>query len=153
MKSALSVLFLVAATASAQLPTSDLLTISPPSAKAGSTVEVAVTGTNLDDLTGLRFTDSRIQAMPILKSAEELVPQQLPVGNRFEVTIPADLPPAIYEVRTVGHFGLSTARPFMVVSQDSVEIAEEGDHSSREKAMELPIETAISGRIDAKTIN
>lgn len=153
VRSVLSVLFLLAATASAQLPTSDLLTISPPSARAGSTLEVTVSGTNLDDLSGLRFTDPRIQTRPILKPAEELVPQQLPIGNRFEITIPADLPPAIYEVRTVGHFGLSTARPFMVVGQDSVEIAEEGDHSTREKAMELPLETAVSGRIDAKAID
>ncbi|MFT5465496.1 MAG: hypothetical protein ACI8UO_000591 [Verrucomicrobiales bacterium] len=153
MKTAFSLLFFLVSIASAQLPTTDLQSISPRVAKAGKTIEVTVAGVNLEDPTALHFSDSRIQAKPVLKPAEDLVPDPPAIPNRFEITVPADVPPAIYEVRTVGRFGLSTPRPFMVVAADSIEVTEDGDHSTRDTAAELPIGTALIGRIDSKAID
>ncbi len=153
MKAAFFALFLALGVASAQLPTTDLHQISPFSAKAGATVEVSVSGSNLDALTGLHFTDSRITAEPVRKPAEEFLPNPPPVPNRFQITVGADVPPGIHEVRAVGHFGLSTARPFFVAAADSNEIAEDGKNSSAETAMELPLGAFVNGRIDAKAID
>lgn len=153
MKATLTTFLALAGVSLAQLPTSDLQSISPRVAKAGESIEVTVAGSNLEDPTGLHFSEPRILAEPIRKPAEELVPDPPVIPNRFKITVPAEVPPAIYEVRTVGRYGLSTARPFMVVSPDSNEILEEGDHSTREKAMELPVGAALNGRIDARAID
>ena len=112
-----------------------------------------MSGSNLDGLTGLHFSDSRITAKPVQKPAEELLPNPRPEPNRFQITVGADTPPGIHEVRTVGHFGLSTARPFLVAAADSNEITEDGKNSSADAAMELPLGAFLTGRIDAKAID
>ncbi|MDA7922182.1 PPC domain-containing protein [Verrucomicrobiales bacterium] len=121
------------------LPYSDLLTVSPAVAKAGSTVEVTVSGKDLDELKLLRFSDSSIKAIPLMTPADEFHPQPRPVEGKFTVTIPDSVKPGVYEVRSLGYFGLSTARPFLVVAADADETALTGDRSSREVAHELPV--------------
>lgn len=137
----------------AQLPNSDLEMIAPAFGKAGSTVEVVLSGREMEEITGLRFNDPRIVAKQVMLPADEFFPKPRSNGNRFTVTIPADLPPGIYEARSLGYFGLSTARPFMVMSKDGAEIKEEGDHSDREKSMELAIETGLTGTIDGSKLD
>ncbi|MEM7011435.1 MAG: PPC domain-containing protein [Verrucomicrobiota bacterium] len=152
MKHIFAFLFL-SSIAWAQLPTTDLHSINPRVAKAGETVSVTLSGSNLDGVTALHFTEPRIQAKPVLKAVEELVPNPKPVPSQFEITVPKDVPPGIYEVRTVGHFGLSTARPFVVAAKDSIELQEEGDHSTQEKALDLPIDATMNAKIDARAID
>jgi len=144
---------IAASTSQAQLPTTDMQMISPAFAKAGTSVEVTVTGTELEQLSGLRFSDQRIKVEPVTKPANEVFSQPQAVANKFMVTIPPGIKPGIVEVRSNGFFGLSTARPFLILPKDSTEVVEEGDHSSPETAMPLEIGTGVGGTIDARRID
>ncbi len=135
------------------LPETDLLTVSPAIAKAGTTVEVNLTGTNLEEIRGLYFSDQRIKAEAAMYPADDFHPAARPIANRFKITLPADLPPGIYDVRSLGYFGLSTARPFMVISKGADEISETKDHSSQETAMPLALETGVAGTTNNKGID
>ncbi len=135
------------------LPETDLLTIYPAVAKAGTSVDVGLTGRDLEEIRGLYFTDPRIKAEPLTYPADEYHPKPRPIANRFKVTVPADVEPGVYEVRSLGYFGLSTARPFLVISKDGNEILEEGTHSSKETAMPLELETGITGTMNNKGID
>ena len=54
--------FVVALPGSAQMPVARLLTVFPPGGAAGATVEVTVSGADLEQAAQLRFTSSGIQA-------------------------------------------------------------------------------------------
>lgn len=141
------------AVAHAFMPNPDLLVISPSSAKAGETVEVTVSGTDLDDLRTLRFADPGIKVAPVTLPPEDLFPVPRIVPDRFKVTVPIDAKPGLYEVRTLGFFGLSTARPFLVLSKDAVELREEGAHATRESALPITVEAGVSGTLDNRGID
>lgn len=134
--------------AHAFLPNPDLLTVSPAVAKAGSTVEVTINGKELDEAELLRFTHPKITGTPVLLPADEIHPEPRPVDGRFTVTVPADVEPGVYEVRSKGYFGLSTARPFLILPANATEIAEEGTHSTKETALELSIDAGLLGTLD-----
>lgn len=123
------------------MPYSDLLTVSPAVAKAGTTVEVTVSGKDLEELKSLRFSDPLIKAVPVTKPADDFHPKPQPVDGKFTVTIPATVKPGVYEVRSLGYFGLSTARPFLVVAAEADEAVLTEDRSSRETAHELTVES------------
>jgi len=131
------------------MPYSDLLTVSPALVKAGDTVEVTVAGKDLEALTGLRFSNSKITAAPVVTPADDFFPSPRPVEGKFTVTVPADVPPGVYEVRTVGFLGLSTARPFVVFPSGSAESLEQGDHSTPETALPLAAGAGALGTLDA----
>jgi len=137
----------------AQLPNADLLIVRPAVAKAGSEEQITVSGSHLDDVTTLRFSDARIKVTPEMLPADEFYPNPRPKPNSFKITIPAEVTPGIYEVRTLGHFGLSTARPFLILPKNATEIREEGDHSERAKAIPLAIETGVLGNVDNQRID
>jgi hypothetical protein len=88
------------------IPSPRLLTIFPMGAQIGTSVEVSITGENLDELEGLFFSDPRISAGPVLDD------QQRPVPNRFRITIPADLQPGLVEAFARARLGVSSGRFF-----------------------------------------
>lgn len=93
-----------ASLASAQsvgLPTPRLLTTTPMGGKAGTTVEVAISGEYLEDVEGLTFSDPRITAKPV-------------TADRFAVTVAGDCPVGLYEARVMTRLGISTSRIFAV---------------------------------------
>ncbi|MGB0578168.1 MAG: hypothetical protein ACPGVU_00570 [Limisphaerales bacterium] len=143
--------FATASLAWAQLPISDLQTITPRAAKAGTTIEITIAGVNVESATSLRFTDRRIKVTPKRNAVEELVPNPAAVPYRFNVEIPTNVPPGIYEVRALGHLGLSTARPFVVAAPDSEELDVGRNHTSREQAIELPLGTFVNARLNTRT--
>ena len=57
------------------MPYSDLLTVSPAVAAAGTTLEVTVSGKDLDELKTLRFSDPSIKVVPVMKPADALHPE------------------------------------------------------------------------------
>ena len=79
-------LSLLSAAASAQfsgfLPNPDLLTVSPTFAKAGSTVEVTITGKAMVEIETLRFADERITVEQVRKTPDEFFPDGDLVPNR-----------------------------------------------------------------------
>ncbi|MCA9013928.1 MAG: PPC domain-containing protein, partial [Planctomycetaceae bacterium] len=137
----------------AQLPTADLSVIRPFSAPAGKTVELRISGSNLDHATELRFTHPGITAKPVLLPADEIHPQPRIQGSQFTVTVAPDVPPGIYEARVVSYFGLSTARPFVVAAADSREVPETGNHATRETAMPVEVNSVISGDVPSRGID
>ena len=131
------------------MPNPDLLTVAPAVAKAGTTFEMTTTGKELEGAKALRFSHPKITAAPVLLPADDFYPAPRPVEGKFTVTIPAEVPPGVYEVRSHGYFGLSTARPFVVFPSGSAEILESGDHSTAETALALESENGVLGTLDA----
>ena len=102
---------------------------------------------------GLQFSDPRIQAKPVMLPADDIYPAPRQNGNRFTVTVPADVPAGTYEVRSTGYFGLSTARPFVIAPAKSTIIVEAGVHSAPEKAIQIALDQTASGRSDADLVD
>src|SRR3954451_21387805 len=91
---AITAFLLVAATGFAlDLPSIRLDSVYPPGGKAGSEVDAAVTGADLDEAKGLHFSHPGITAEPKEK--------------RFLIKIAPDVPPGIYDVRVSGLLGIS----------------------------------------------
>jgi hypothetical protein len=128
-------MFVVALTASAQLPQPKLFTVFPPGAKSGTSVDVAVTGAELDELQ-LRFNHPGITA------------KALAAANQFTVTVAADVPPGAYEARVLGRFGLSNPRTFIVGTL--AEVLEKSGNGSPETAQEIVLEATVNGRTDSQ---
>ncbi len=119
-----------------QLPSARLLNVTPAGAKAGSTVEVIVSGQDLDGLKELRFSHRGIAATP-------------KATNRFDVTVAKEVPPGIYELRAVSKYGASNPRAFAVGLL--AEVAESKNDSAVPQA--VPLESTINGRTEANTID
>lgn len=137
------------ATVSGFMPNPDLLTVAPAVAKAGTTFELTTTGKELEGARALRFSHLKITAVPVVLPADDFYPEPRPVEGKFTVTIPAGVEPGVYEVRSLGYFGLSTARPFVVFPSGSPETLETGDHSTPETALPLGAEGGMLGTLDA----
>jgi len=134
-------------TAFAQIPAPDLSRLNPPATRAGETLNVSLYGSNLEELTELRFTHPGITAERVVQAADEFFPEPRPVGTSFSVKVSESVPPGIYEARAVSYLGISTARAFVVAPVDSNEVAEEGDHSTRDKAMPVGVNSIIKGDV------
>ena len=88
-------------TASAQIPGPFLQAVSPPGGRAGSAVDVAIAGENLEGVDALWLDDPA------------LVATRLDAGT-FRVAIAPDAPPGHHDLRAVGPFGASNPRTFVV---------------------------------------
>jgi hypothetical protein len=98
----------VATAQSVCLPAPRLLTTMPMGGRAGSQVEIEITGEHLAAPEALVFSDSRLSAQPKLDTAGK------PVANRYVVTIAADCPAGLYEARVMTRLGISSPRAFSV---------------------------------------
>jgi len=133
---------LLPAAARAQLPSAELQTLSPPVVRAGETTVVTVGGLNLEELTGLAFSDPAIKA-------------ELVAGTKqFKVTVPAEAVMGPVEVRADGYFGRSTSRFLTIAAKDAPVIADAGAvHHDPSKAPALPLEAVAHGTTDANQID
>src|SRR5436309_5369561 len=76
----------MAAAARAELPNPVLHTVFPAGGQAGTSVTVTVDGVGLDGLRDIRSTVPRL----IVRKMDT---------NRFTLTIPAEIPPGVYDLR------------------------------------------------------
>lgn len=138
-------------TAKAQLPTAQLTAISPLSAQQGTSLEMTVTGTDLDLATEVVFSHPGILARR--KLAPPLVFRTKPevVPNVFAVTVAPDVPPGVYDARVAGKFGVSNPKAFLVTSLN--QIKDPGGNNTKETALPLPINSAISGTADGNAVD
>jgi hypothetical protein len=90
------------------LPAPRLLTMMPMGGQAGTTVEVVITGDNIDEAAELLFSTPKVTAKP------KLAADGKPVPNTFVVTIAADAPQAVHDARVISRLGVSSARGFSV---------------------------------------
>jgi hypothetical protein len=140
-----AMLLLLAAPAFAQsvgLPAPRLLTTMPMGGQVGTQVDVTLTGDQLDDVTALLFSDSRLTATPKLDAAGKPIPLQ------FTVTIPADCPVGVYEARVQSRLGLSTSRIFSVGALP--EVVQKPGNTSVAKAMDLPLNSVCNAAMSVK---
>lgn len=81
----------------AQAPVPILTAVSPPAVQIGGTVAISLEGKNLHGVSALRFDHHGIRAV-----------QAVPPG--WLVTVDADVPPGLYDVRAVNELGVSAPR-------------------------------------------
>jgi hypothetical protein len=127
------------------LPAPRLLTMFPLGVQAGTSVEVAITGENLEELAGLFFSDPRIVAEPVLSD------KQLPVANRYRITAPADFAPGLVEAFVVARLGVSSSRVFSIGSL--TEVAQTTPSATIKDALAIQIGSTVNSTMIARGMN
>jgi hypothetical protein len=146
--------FMVAAVtttqAFAQLPSPHLRSIHPGGAQVGTTLEVSIAGSELDEVSGLLFSHPGLTARQVSVPAREFQPKH-PDPLRFRLTVANDVPPGHYEAHVQTRLGLSSPRPFVVGTL--VELAEPGSNKKAADALALPVGVVLNGRADGDAID
>jgi hypothetical protein len=141
------------------LPTPRLMIVSPPGGKAGSAVDVTVTGTDLDEPEGLLFSHPGLKAevvkapdpppvdpkKPRQKPRRGMANPGLPTVARFKVTIPPDAPAGIHDLRLVNKWGVSNPRAFVV--GDLTEVLEKEPNNDEPQAQRVEINSTVNGNM------
>lgn len=127
------------------LPAPRLLTTNPMGGKAGTEVEIALTGEHLDEVGDLIFSDPRITAKRKLDAAAQ------PIANRYVVSIASDCPTGLYEARVMTRLGISSSRVFAVGSL--AEVVPAKPNRTLETAQELPLNSVCNGTVAEKSID
>src|SRR3954452_20302175 len=83
------------------LPAPRLLTVLPMGGQAGTTVEVSITGENIEDTTELLFSTPKITAKAKMAADGKAEP------NKFVVTIAPDAPRGVHDARVMTRLGVS----------------------------------------------
>ncbi len=147
------------------LPRPRLQSIFPMGAKVGATVEVTLTGTDIEDPEDLHFSHPGIKAEPIApmpaadrKPAE---PPPMPTprrkGNRnpppgvtrFKVVVGPDVPLGLYDVRLINKWGISNPRSFVVGSLD--EMNEVEPNNDLPQAQSVALNRVVNGIVNQPT--
>lgn len=140
------------------LPQPRVFILSPGGGKAGSTVEVAVTGQDIDAPQGLLFSHPGIKADPLdavvkVDPRPNAQPRNQGMGplatTRFKVTIPADVPLGHHDLRLVNSWGVSNPRVFVV--SDQTEVVEQEPNNDLDQAHRVELNTAVSGTLSTPT--
>jgi hypothetical protein len=133
----------------AQLPVARLNSVFPAGGKLGTSFEVTITGTDLELAGKLLFTHPGITATPKTRDPNPFEQGPQPVPNTFTVKIDAAVPPGWYELRTIGKFGVSNSRAFLVDDLD--EGAEKEPNNTRDVATVVQVPSVINGQINGGT--
>lgn len=97
----------------AQLPAARLDGVYPAGGLPGTTVEIMISGVDLDDVDQLLFSQDGFKVERKLGEVTPFDEGPQPILNTFLVTIPG-IPAGNYEVRCQGKYGLSNPRTFVV---------------------------------------
>jgi hypothetical protein len=133
------------------LPQPRLMTVFPPGGKAGTTVEVAFTGTDLEEPEKLLFSHAGIKAEPIVPPTPEPDPKKpdqppaKPPVTRFKVTIAADAPLGVHDVRLINKWGVSNPRAFVV--GDLNEVLEKEPNNDVPDAQRVELNSTVNGNM------
>jgi hypothetical protein len=139
------------------LPSPRLQHVFPLGVKAGTGVEVTVTGFDLEEPDRLLFAHPGLKGeylappkppTPDPKDPKKAAPppKANPAGpHKFRVTAAADVPPGLYDLRVVGKWGVSNPRTFAVC--DLIEVAEKEPNNDVNEAQKIEVGTAVSGVI------
>jgi hypothetical protein len=121
---------------SAELPLARLTSVYPPGGQAGSTVQVTLTGADLEGVTQLHFARAGLAGRWV-KPPTTAPSQPL----KFDVSISAAVPPGIYDLRAVGRFGVTNPRAFEVTARPATTAP--ADNVTAEKAAAIPFDSAV----------
>lgn len=123
----------IAGTALAEPPRPVLNTVFPAGAAGGQTTNVSIAGANLNGLRTLLCNAPGASCVPL-------------EPTRFQITIPAETPPGLYDLWAVCENGVSPPRTFAIGNRaEQLEI--EPNDSLRE-AQPVPLNAVINGRIE-----
>ncbi|MBL9142462.1 MAG: serine protease [Verrucomicrobiaceae bacterium] len=122
------------------LPLPRLLTTMPMGGQAGKSVEVTITGENIEDVTALTFSTPKITASPVTGAT-----------NKFQVTIAADTPVGVYDARVMSRLGVSSARAFSVGTLP--EVVRTKANNTLETAMPLPVGTICNATMTRRAVD
>jgi hypothetical protein len=143
------------------LPSPRVQHVFPLGAKAGTSVEVTVTGFDIEDPDKLLFAHPGLkgeylappkEAKPDPKDPKKTVPPPKvnPAGpHKFKVTVDANVPPGTYDLRLVGKWGVSNPRAFVV--GDLADASEKEPNNDVPEAQRVELGTTINGVINAPT--
>ncbi len=146
--SACTVLFAFAAHAAAQ-PGPQLVTVFPPGAKAGGTVDVTVAGSGFDGNEKLLFSGKGFTAEPVGKAITDPKAPKGQAASRITFKVTAPKGAGTFDVRVVSKNGLSNPRTFAV--SDTSEVNETEPNSDVPQAQKVELETTVNGVISAPT--
>ncbi len=138
-------LLIVCCAANAQqppnLPSARLLTVSPPGGKLGTTVDVGIGGSDLDEVSVLYFSHPGLKAdrIPLPLFNGQFVP------NRFKITIAPNTPLGVHDVRAIGKWGITNPRAFVVSELNhALEVEPNNDIPQGQK---IELNSTVSGTI------
>ena len=135
------------------MPAPRLLILTPCGAKAGSTVEVTFTGTDVEEPQALLFSHAGIKAEPVVPPGPPADPKKPkpppPPITKFKVTVAANTPPGIHDCRFVNKWGVSNPRAFVV--GDLPEVAEKEPNDDVKDAQRVELNTTINGVVVSPT--
>lgn len=137
-------LLLAAGYATAQ-PVPQLLSVFPPGAKAGDTVEVTFSGHNLEGSEKLLFSAKGFKAEPVGAATNTKGQQGQPTSiAKFKVTVPKDAK-GVLDVRVVTKSALTNPRAFVVSNMTDVNETE--PNNDVDQAQKIELETTVNGLI------
>ncbi len=128
--------------AAQQLPRATLSSVFPAGGKQGGTLDVTVSGDDLDDSNKLTFSH------PGITAKQKLDGSGMPVANQYNVTIAKNVPVGFHDVRASGgRFGVTNVRSFAV--GDLPEIVSNGG-TGLENAAEVKLGTIVNGQAPSR---
>lgn len=128
-------------------PTPNLTSLVPPGAKVGSTLEVTLLGNDFEEPSALIANHGGIKAEYLPPPPPDpKVKNPPPAPLKFKLTVAADVPVGIYEVRFVGKWGVSNPRAFAI--GDLNEMEEQEPNSDVPQAQKVEINTIVNGAIN-----
>jgi hypothetical protein len=151
-------LLCLATAADAQsLPSPRLSHVFPMGGKAGSTVELKVVGQDLVGIEGLHFSFPGAKVEVVGNDSVKLDPKKGMGGKkpanlqaqRVKVTLPANAPLGIHDVRVVTKGGISNSRAFVVGDLDEANEQEPNDDT--DKAQKIALNSVVNGVVLAGT--
>lgn len=118
----------------AELPSPRFDRLTPLGAAAGSTMEVEISGADIEDVKTLLFDRAGFTVEPLK-------------DRRFRIAVAADVPEGTYDVRLLGRFGVSNPRLF-AVSHGSIDVAEKEPNDDAATAQRIAVNSAVNGMSD-----
>ena len=123
----------------AQLPATRLQGAFPSGGQPGTSFEVDLVGSDLDDVDAITFDIPGITAKPVMTEPDEFYPEPRPVEKRFTVTIDPSAPVGFCEIRCHGRYGWSNPARFLVSPLPQVIEQDNNDELSGAQETSLPL--------------
>jgi hypothetical protein len=139
------------------LPQPRLFVATPNGGKAGTTVEVTLTGQDLEEPQTLLFSHPGLKAelvppppppAPDPKQPDKK-PMAPPPAVKFKITIDPGAPLGTHDVRLVSKWGVSNSRAFVV--GDLTEVAEKEPNNDVPQAQRVDLNGTVTGAVTAPT--
>jgi hypothetical protein len=127
-----------------QLPSPRLAAVFPAGAKAGTTVDVVISGADLEEAARLISSHPGIRFARVTDRYWRNVNWYVP--NTFRITVDASVPVGAHELRAVGKWGVSNPRIFVV--GDQAEAVEREPNNDVPQAQRIDMGTTVNGIIN-----